>query len=130
MRTISGAHIRDLIYYNDGKNEFWRDLKDRYEARQPVFELKNVKTLETEHVNQLFRYLDEEFGRFGVLVTRHPTPPAVQRNIVDLHSSKRVAILCLDDRGIELMIAMKDAGRDPSDVIKKAFLDFTRSLPK
>jgi hypothetical protein len=129
VRTVSGAHIRDIIFYNDGKNPFWSDLRDRYEARQPVFELKNVHSLETEHVNQLYRYLDEEFGRFGVLVTRMPAPKAVQRNIVDLHSSKRVVILCIDDRDIELTFSLVDAGRDPTDVIKKKYIEFTRLLP-
>ncbi len=130
VRTVSGAHIRDLIFYNDGKDAFWRDLRERYDARQPVFELKNVTALDPEHVNQLFRYLDAEFGRFGVLVTRHPTPAAVQRNIVDLHSSKRAAIVCLNDRDLELMFALAEAGRPPSDVVKKAFVEFTRLLPK
>lgn len=130
VRTISGAHIRDLIFYNDGKTDFWRDLRERYDARQPVFEIKNVDALEPEHVNQLFRYLDAEFGRLGVLVTRNPTPPAVQRNIVDLHSSKRVAIICLNDRDIELMLSVTGSGRNASDVVKKTFVDFTRLLPK
>lgn len=130
VRTISGAHIRDLIFYNDGKTEFWRDLRDRYDATQPVFELKNVRALETEHVNQLYRYLDDDFGRFGIFVTRNPTPRAVQRNIVDLHSSKRISIICLDDRDIELMLTLLDSGRDPTEVIKKKFMDFTRMLPK
>lgn len=130
VRTVSGAHIRDLIFYNDGKNEFWKEIRDRYDGRQPVFELKNVRALETEHVNQLYRYLDDEVGRFGVLVTRNPTPRAIERNIVDLHSSKRVAIICLDDRDIELMMSMLSSGRDPSDVLKKKFVEFTRLLPK
>lgn len=130
VRTASGAHIRDLIFYNDGKTAFWKDLRDRYDARQPVFELKNVVALDTEHVNQLFRYLDAEFGRLGIFVTRNPTPPAVQRNIVDLHSSKGVSVLCLNDRDLELMLSVLDSGRDPSDVLKKVFLDFSRLLPK
>jgi len=130
VRTASGAHIRDLIFYNDGKTDFWKDLRERYDARQPVFELKNVRSLQTEHVNQLYRYLDEEFGKFGILVTRNPMPKAVQRNAVDLHSSKRVAIVCLDDRDLELMLSMAEAGRNPADVVKKKFVEFTRLLPK
>lgn len=130
VRTVSGAHIRDLIFYNDGKNTFWEDLRDRYEAKQPVFELKNVKSLETEHVNQLYRYLDEEFGRLGVLVTRNPTPKAIQRNIIDLHSSKRVVILCVNDRDLELMLSLLDSGRDPTEAIKKKYIEFSRLLPK
>jgi hypothetical protein len=130
VRTASGVHIRDLIFYNDGSTDFFRDLRDRYDARQPVFELKNVKLLETEHVNQLYRYLDEEFGRFGLLVTRNPASKAVLKNTVDLHSSKRCMILCLDDSDVELMLNLLEADREPSEVIKKKYIEFTRLLPK
>ena len=58
VRTMEGVHIRDVIFYNDGKTEFLADLRERLGARQIVFELKNVKTLESGHVNQLYRYLD------------------------------------------------------------------------
>lgn len=128
-RTIDGVHIRDLIFYNNATNEFFRDIRQRYEARQPVFELKNVRNLETEHVNQLYRYLHDEFGRFGVLVTRNPIPRAVERNIVDLHSAQRVAILCFDDRDLELMTQMRQEGHDPADVVRKKFIEFSRLLP-
>jgi hypothetical protein len=130
VRTVSGAHIRDVIFYNDGKTGFLKDVRDRFEARQVVFELKNVKALSGEHVNQLYRYLDYEFGRFGVLVTRNPLPSAVRTNIVDLHSSKRAAILWLDDSDFELMIELLDSGRRPIEALKKRFLEFTRLLPK
>ena len=82
VRTISGAHIRDLIFYNDAKTEFWKDIRDR-SRRQPV-RIEKRGLLNSEHVNQLFRYLDDEFGRFGILVTRNPTPKALERNLVDL----------------------------------------------
>jgi hypothetical protein len=129
-RTISGAHIRDIIFYNDGKTPFLEDMKQRYNARQIVFELKNVKAIERDHVNQLHRYLDEEFGSFGILATRNPLPKSIQRNIVDLHSSKRVAIIAIDDSDIDLMINLFESNRRPIEAIKKRFIDFTRQLPK
>lgn len=130
VRTVSGAHIRDIVFYNDGKTPFLRDLRDRFEARQLVFELKNVKALDREHVNQLHRYLDEEFGHFGLLVTRNPPSRAILRNTVDLHSSKRAVILCLDDSDLELMLALLDSGRRPIEALKKKYIEFTRLLPK
>lgn len=130
VRTVNGVHIRDLIFYNDGKTAFFRDLRDRYDARQPVFELKNVKLLDTEHVNQLYRYLDEEFGRFGILVTRNSASKAILKNTVDLHSSKRCMILCLDDSDMELMLNLLEASREPAEVVKKKYVEFTRLLPK
>jgi len=107
------------------------DLRDQYGARQLVFELKNVAELDTEHVNQLYRYLDDEdMGRLGVLVARNPPKTRVQRNIVDLHSSKRRAVLCLDDSDLDLMVALLDSGRRPIEALRKKYVEFTRRLPK
>lgn len=130
-RTISGAHIRDVVFHNDGKTPFLTDLRDQYGARQLVFELKNVAELDTEHVNQLHRYLDDEdMGRFGVLLARKPPKTSVQRNIVDLHSSKRRAVLCLNDSDLDLMVALLDSGRRPIEALRKKYVEYTRKLPK
>ncbi|GAB1690698.1 hypothetical protein KRM28CT15_25010 [Krasilnikovia sp. M28-CT-15] len=130
-RTISGAHIRDVIFHNDGKTPFLTDLRDLYGARQLVFELKNVAALDTEHVNQLYRYLDDEdMGRLGILVARNPPKSSVQRNIVDLHSSKRRIIMCLDDSDLDLMVALLESGRRPIEALRKKYVEFTRLLPK
>lgn len=131
VRTVSGAHIRDLIFHNDAKTPFLTDLRDLHNARQAVFELKNVAELKTEHVNQLHRYLDDEdMGRFGVLVARTPPPKNIQINIIDLHSSKRAAILCVDDSDLELMVSLLDSGRRPIEALRKKYVEFTRRLPK
>lgn len=92
---------------------------------------KNVVALDTEHVNQLHRYLDDEdMGRLGVLVARNPPKAHVQRNIVDLHSSKRRGVLCLDDSDLDLMTALLDSGRRPIEALRKKYVEFTRLLPK
>lgn len=131
VRTASGAHIRDVIFHNDGKTPFLTDLRSLYGARQAVFELKNVAELGTEHVNQLHRYLDDEdMGRFGILVARKPPRSSVQRNIVDLHSSKRAAVLCLDDSDLNLMVSLLESGRRPIEALRKKYVEFTRKLPK
>ena len=131
IRTISGAHIRDVIFHNDRKTPFMGDIRDQYGARQIVFELKNVASLETEHVNQLYRYLDDsDIGHFGILVARTPPPRNVRQNIVDLHSSKRAVVLCIDDSDLELMFELLLAGRRPIEALRKKYIEFTRTLPK
>jgi hypothetical protein len=131
VRTISGAHIRDIIFHNDGKAPWLLDLRDLYKARQVVIELKNVPALETEQVNQLYRYLDgREMGSFGMLLARNPPPRNVQRNIIDLYSSKRVAVVCLDDSDVELMVQLLDSGRRPVEAFRKKYVEFTRRLPQ
>jgi len=129
-RTESGVLIRDLIFYNGRSVEFLKDIFDRYDSRQLVFEMKNVRVVEREHINQLNRYLNDEFGKFGVLVTRHPLPNSVRKNIVDLWSSQRRAIITLTDDDLELMVSVFESKqRQPYEVLKRAYIDFTRSLP-
>jgi hypothetical protein len=52
----------------------------------------------------------------------------VQQNIIDLHSSKRAAIICLDDSDIELMVQLLDSGRSPVEALRKKHVEFTRRL--
>jgi hypothetical protein len=69
-------------------------------------------------------------GRYGVLLARTPPRRNVLRNIIDLHSSKRAAIICLDDSDIELMVQLLDSGRRPIEAIRKKHVEFTRLLPQ
>jgi hypothetical protein len=80
----SGAQIRDLVFYNNRDVDFLADIERSYDSRQLVMELKNVAKVEREHVNQLHRYLGNEFGRFGVIVTRNQLPRAIRHNTIDL----------------------------------------------
>jgi hypothetical protein len=129
-RTDSGVLIRDLIFYNNRSFDFLRDLFDHYASRQLVFELKNVREIEREHVNQLNRYLKDEFGSFGVLVTRNPLPKNIFKNTIDLWSGQRRCIIAITDADLEMMVTVFESRqRLPIEVLKRAYLDFTRACP-
>jgi hypothetical protein len=129
-RTDSGVSIRDLIFYNNRGHPFLRDVFDEYASRQLVFELKNVKAIEREHINQLNRYLGDSFGNFGVLVTRHDLPRAMVRNTVDLWGGKRHCIIALTDADIAQMVEVYESKqRAPIDVVSKKYAEFRRQCP-
>ena len=129
-RTDSGALIRDLIFYNNRSFDFLKDIFGLYSSRQLVFELKNVREIEREHVNQLNRYLNDEFGKFGVLVTRNPLPKHIHKNTVDLWSGQRRCIIALTDADLEMMVTVFESRqRLPIEVLKRAYVDFTRACP-
>ena len=93
-------------------------------------ELKNVKELEREHVNQLNRYLNEHFGKFGILFTRNKPSKSIFQNTLDLWSGQRRCILILDDTDLKLMCEVYESKqRHPIDVLKKKYIEFTRSCP-
>ena len=130
-RTDSGVCIRDLIFYNNRSHPFLRDVFDLYDSRQLVFEMKNVVKVEREHINQINRYLSDSFGRFGVLVTRNQLPAPMMKNIIDLWSAQRKAIIILTDQDIEQMVdVFESKQRSPLDVLKKKYFEFTQKLPK
>lgn len=129
-RTDSGVAIRDIVFYNNRSVEFLADILDAYQSRQIVMELKNVKAIERDHINQLNRYLGGEFGNFGVLVTRNPLPRAMFKNTVDLWSGRRRCIIAVTDADLEQMVEVFESKqRLPIEVLKKKYVEFIRACP-
>lgn len=129
-RTESGVLIRDLIFYNNRSHEFLAELFEKYDCRQIVMEMKNVNELQGEHINQLNRYMTEQFGRFGIILTRRMPVPKVFRNTIDLWAGQRRCILILDDYDLELIVTLYESKqRDPLDVLKKKYVEFIRKCP-
>jgi hypothetical protein len=129
-RTISGVSIRDLIFYNNSSEDFLKDIYDTYDCKQIVIELKNVKELNNDHVDQVNRYLKDTFGRFAIIYTRNEPPKKVMRNLIDLWSGQRKCILVLTDEDLKMMCQVYESkNRTPIEVIKKKFIEFNRLLP-
>src|SRR5262249_16601502 len=100
-RSEGGATVRDLVFYNNRSIDFLQEILEDYRSRQLVMEMKNVRAIEREHINQLNRYLINEFGAFGVLVTRHPLSKAMFANTIELWSGQRRCIVALTDSDLE-----------------------------
>jgi hypothetical protein len=129
-RTDSGVLIRDLVFYNNISSDFLRDIYETYDCKQMVFELKNVKEVNREHIFQLNRYLNDQFGRFGVIITRNPPPKKVIRNTIDLWSGQRRCILILDDSDLKMMSQVFESKqRNPIEILKKKYIEFIRMCP-
>jgi hypothetical protein len=129
-RTESGAIVRDLIFYNNRAHEFLRDIFDNYGSVQLVFEMKNVKEISRDHVNQLNRYMTDSLGKFGVLVTRNNLTRARMKSTIDLWSGQRRCIVTLTDADVAQMVELFESQqRLLLDVIKKKSVEFMRSCP-
>lgn len=129
-RIDSGTQIRDLIFYNNCSFPLLKELYDKYDCRQIVFEMKNVNEVSREHINQLNRYLSEQFGRFGIIITRNSLKKNIMKNTIDLWSGQRKCILCLTDEDIKLMVDVyENKQRDPMEIINKKYVEFTRLCP-
>ena len=129
-RTDSGRHIRDLIFYNNRDVDFLNDIYNDYGNRQLVFEMKNVKKIERDHINQLNRYLQDNIGNFGVFITRNPLPREMFQNTIDLWSAHRKCIIAITDEDLKLMVNVYETHqRAPVEVLKKKHIEFQRACP-
>lgn len=129
-RTESGRHVRDLIFYNNRSIDFLDEIFADYGNRQLVFEMKNVAKINSDHINQLNRYLQGGLGNFGIFLTRNSLPSAMFKNTVDLWSSQRKCIIAMTDIDIQLMVDVYESKqRTPIEVIKKKYVEFRRSCP-
>jgi hypothetical protein len=130
VRTDSGAQIRDLVFYNGRSLPFLQDIFRDYGSKQLVFEIKNVREVEREHINQLNRYLNDHFGKFGVLVTRNPLSRAMFQNTVDLWAGQRRCVLAVTDEDVKMMAEVfRSKQRLPLEVLNKKFVEFIRACP-
>lgn len=129
-RTDSGVSIRDLIFYNTRSDEFLREIMTDYLSRQLVFEIKNVAQIERGHIDQLNRYLKDEFGKFGVFVTRHELKRPQFKSTIDLWSGQRRAIIAITDMDLEQMVEVFESRqRAPIDILKRKYVEFKRACP-
>lgn len=129
-RTDSGVLIRDLIFYNNRSQEFLKEIFDDFGSKQIVLEIKNVREVARDHLNQLNRYMADDLGRFGILVTRNALSASRFQSTIDLWSGQRRCLVVLTDADVEQMVELFESGqRLPLDVVKKKFVEFRRACP-
>ena len=129
-RTDSGIQIRDLVFYNNCTYPLLRNLYSDYSCKQIVFEMKNVHEISRDNINQLNRYLTEQFGRFGIIITRNAIKKSILQNTIDLWSGQRKCIIFLTDEDVKMMVdVFESKQRDPIEVINKKYVEFIRRCP-
>ncbi|WP_449221427.1 hypothetical protein [Tistrella mobilis] len=120
-RSYSGVDRRDAIFPNrnhEGPGN-WTHLFKELGARMVPFEFKNydTSTIGKDEVNQIRNYLTKPMGKLAVLCTnKKPSHAAyIKRNTIFSEDGK-VIIFITTDELIE-MIAIKERGDDPSNLI-------------
>ncbi|WP_076882965.1 P-loop ATPase, Sll1717 family [Burkholderia pseudomallei] len=61
---------RDIVATNNATEGFWRRIREDYQSRQVVFEVKNYERIGSEEYRQANSYLTNEYGRFAFIICR------------------------------------------------------------
>ena len=120
-RSYSGIDRRDAIFPNrchDGGSN-WAHLYKELDARMILFEFKNYDASEIgkDEVNQTRNYLSKPMGRLAVLCTNKPPERQAHIKRNTIYSEDKKVILFITTTDLIEMIAIKERGDDPSDLI-------------
>lgn len=64
---------RDIVATNQGTRGFWKRIRDDYDTRQLIFEVKNYEDIGIEEYRQVNGYLCREYGKMGFIICRDRT---------------------------------------------------------
>lgn len=128
-RRADGHEIRDLVLPNTGTSLFWDSLRQEFQSRHIVLELKNHnKSVGKQQVAQLREYLRRKsMGRFGLLVSRLPPSASALQARADAYSDENCLILFLSDAELSEMVRIRETGADPSVVLQTMKEEFELS---
>jgi DNA-binding NarL/FixJ family response regulator len=126
-RNVSGTRRCDILFSNFSSHSFWQRMSQRHDATLVVFEVKNVKRLEARYVDQVAGYLNPGSGYLGFIVSRaSPRKSVLQRAVEKFQTrgegGKVVLFLCDDD--LAEMLRLREAGGEPTELIKQRYHDF------
>ena len=130
VRTIEGTERRDVIYTNESDASFWQYVRLNYGSPLVMFEVKNVKDLEIEYINQVATYLGTRLGMLGFIVTRQSPSGNIMRKTYsvfsDTPSIPRKTIIVLSDEDLSTMLRNRDAGQSPTPTrcIQRKYREF------
>lgn len=128
VRTVFGTERRDIIYTNEGDRSFWRYTRETYGSPLVMFEVKNVRELEIDHINQTANYLGARLGMLGFIVTRlTPSQNIVLKTFAiynDTPSMPRKIIVTLTDTDLIAMIRQRQSGEEPTQYVQRKYREF------
>lgn len=115
-RTVDGTIIRDWIASNRASGGFWEMIRNKYGATQVIWECKNYDELKADDFHQLNYYLNDTFGKFGIIVFRgEEIKDSYLRhisNIANKNQTGLVVVLTQKDMEVFLRQSIKGAFKE------------------
>lgn len=124
------ANKRDIIFPNYANEDFWKFLRERYNADFIVVEAKNyVHKITKTQVLQVANYLKPHgAGMFAIVVCRKGGNTGCLTTIHEQWTVYKKLIILLDDEDIKAMLHAKSSRDKPEKVIVDVIQDFRLSM--
>lgn len=64
------TNLRDIVGTNTGTSVFWKRVREDYQTRQVIFEVKNYEELTQTDYRQVLSYLSGQYGNIAFIICR------------------------------------------------------------
>lgn len=111
VRTCDGRSIRDWVAANRGYGGFWEMVRHKWGATQIVWECKNYANLSASDFHQISYYMNDQMGRFGIVVFRGEISPKYWRHLRSILKDENALVLLLSELDLNVFIRQARSGK-------------------
>jgi hypothetical protein len=117
---------RDVIFPNYAESGWWAFARQHYQAHLVVVDAKNSASgVDKSAVLQVANYLEVHgTGLFGFIVGRNSSDRAAEVTRREQWAIHRKLIIVLNDADLLQMLAMRERGEEPAELIRQKVEDF------
>ncbi|WCP68131.1 transposase [Vibrio tubiashii] len=127
-RDVNGTTIRDWVTSNRATDGFWEVIRSQYRATQITWECKNYKELKSDDFHQITYYMNDNAGRFGVIVFRGDIKDSYYRHIERIATKHKGMVLLLTQKDLEVFLRQAIKGAYKEAHIQDRYDTFVRKI--
>lgn len=88
---------RDGIFYNTGKSDVFRSFREQHRAHHIVVDAKNTNDVTSKDIAQVANYLDDDFGRVAIIVSRRKKTNIKSHQLSQRFKHKNIVLQFTDE---------------------------------
>jgi hypothetical protein len=116
--TSDRVQRRDSLFPNLRKSPFFERVFSRFNADFIILDFKNYRDrVGSDVVEDVSHYANQALGNFVIAVSRKGGGSAATAGQIRLFKERKIAVLALSDQQMLEMIARKERGGEPEDIL-------------
>jgi len=116
--TSDGVQRRDSLFRNLRKSSFFERIFSRFGADFVIIDFKNYRDeVNSDVIEEVSLYANRALGNFVIAVSRKGGGSAARAGQIRVFKDRNIAVLAVSDEQMLEMIARKERGEEPEDVL-------------
>ncbi|MGA2617911.1 MAG: restriction endonuclease [Thermoguttaceae bacterium] len=126
-RTLDGKQRRDVLFRNRRTRPLWDRVFHRFDADFLIVDCKNHgDPVDGAVISDVDKYGNKALGRFVLVVSRFGAEASVAGTQARVFRDSNTIVLVLSDEQLLEMVARKERGQSPEDVIEDVLDEMLR----